>query len=127
MNPNAELTRQEKRVAERIAWGATQREIADELFVSRKTIDAHTVSIYRKTECSKSSELSAWWFCKTYKISFDLSPRKRCVIAFSLLILLLPVELIYRVDVIRTRTVKTAQVRARTNRKSDETDYLFNS
>jgi len=123
MNPAAKLTRCETRVAERIAWGASQKEVADKLFVSRKTVDKHIQSIYKKTECTKSNELSAWWFCKSFNISYDLSPLSKSFVAIFFVLLTISAE-ISKVPVIRTRTLKTAQARVR---KGDETDYLFNS
>lgn len=64
----ATLTKRESEVAELIAWGATKKEVANKLHVSERTIENHARSIYEKTGVTKSNELSAWWFCKTYQI-----------------------------------------------------------
>ena len=66
----ATLTVREGQVAERIAWGASQKDTL------RK--------IYQKLHIGKINELSAWWFCTTFGISFDLSPLKRAIGAVCL-------------------------------------------
>lgn len=66
------LTKRESEIAELFAWGASKKDIANRLFVSERTVENHTRNIYEKTGCSKVNELSAWWFCTTFHISFDL-------------------------------------------------------
>lgn len=85
MNPNAKLTCRESEFAERIAWGASLKEVATALGVSLKTADNHLQRIKRKIGCSKLNEISAWWFCTHFHISFDLSPMARSIVASILL------------------------------------------
>ena len=80
----ATLTVREGQVAERIAWGASQKEVADDLGISRHTVDNILRKIYQKLHIGKINELSAWWFCTTFGISFDLSPLKRAIGAVCL-------------------------------------------
>ena len=80
----ATLTVREGQVAERIAWGASQKEVADDLGISRYTVDNTLRKIYQKLHIGKINELSAWWFCTTFGISFDLSPLKRAIGAVCL-------------------------------------------
>lgn len=87
------LTNREKEVAERIAWGASQKEVADALHISRYTVDNTLRKIYQKLHIGKINELSAWWFCTNFGISFDLSPLKRTIGAASLLMLFVYSEL----------------------------------
>ena len=75
------LTKREAEIAELLAWGATKKDVANRLFVSERTVENHTRNIYEKTGVTKINELSAWWFCTTFNISFDLSPLKRSAIA----------------------------------------------
>lgn len=89
MNREARLTPEEARVAELAAWGATQKEIAYYLKKSVNTVANQFRSIYEKVGISKINELSAWWFCTHFNISFDLSPIKRSVGAAALLVLFL--------------------------------------
>lgn len=80
----AALTVRENQVAERIAWGASQKEVAADLGISRYTVDNILRKIYEKLHIGKINELSAWWFCTTFGISFDLSPLKRTLGALCL-------------------------------------------
>lgn len=53
-----ELTAQELRVAEAVARGLTNREVAAELFLSPKTIDFHLGKVYRKLGIHSRAELA---------------------------------------------------------------------
>ena len=55
----AALTRSELAVAELVAAGMTNRQIAESLFVSPRTIDAHLSHIYRKLEIPSRARLAA--------------------------------------------------------------------
>ena len=108
------LTTRESQVAERIAWGASQKEVADDLGISRYTVDNILRKVYGKLHIGKINELSAWWFCTTFGISFDLSPMKRTLGALCLAGLIMAGETInnwqfcrYRVERIKIeRAVK---------------------
>lgn len=52
------LTKAERRVAEAVANGLTNREVADQLFVSIKTVDFHLQAIYRKLTIRSRTELA---------------------------------------------------------------------
>jgi DNA-binding CsgD family transcriptional regulator len=54
-----ELTAQEVRVATAVARGATNREVAAELFLSPKTIEFHLGRVYRKLGIHSRTELAA--------------------------------------------------------------------
>jgi DNA-binding CsgD family transcriptional regulator len=51
------LTASERRVAEMAAEGLTNRQIAQALFVTPKTVEVHLSSVYRKLEIASRSEL----------------------------------------------------------------------
>lgn len=53
------LTAAERLVAERVAQGLTSRKIAEELFVSPRTVDAHLTHIYRKLDINTRARLAA--------------------------------------------------------------------
>lgn len=93
MISNEKLTERENQIAERIAWGASQKEVAFDLGISRSTVDNTLRKIYQKLRIGKINELSAWWFCTHFNISFELSPLKRTVVACSLLCLFFVSEL----------------------------------
>lgn len=125
MNATATLTKRESEVAELIAWGASKKDIAHKLFISERTAENHARSIYEKTGVTKVNELSAWWFCTRFKISFDLSPFKRAFIAVSLLLILIPRELSHDDDsVMRTRRGKRVEMRASRGRRVSNWDLF---
>jgi len=56
------LTPSERRVAEMAAEGPTNREIAQALFVTQRTVEVHLTSIYRKLAINSRSQLAAALF-----------------------------------------------------------------
>ena len=126
MNLTATLTKRESQIAELIAWGLTKKEVATKLFISPRTVENTARSIYEKTGVTKANELSAWYFCSRFKISLDMSPLRRSVVAVGLLLLLIPREIIPNNDEmvrVRTRTVQARAGRARGRR--DGNSYEF--
>ena len=85
MNKNATLTPRETEIAELLAWGAAKKEVADQLFISTRTVENTTRSIFAKCGIQKATELCVWWFCTRYGVSFELSPIKRVVSVIILL------------------------------------------
>ncbi|MFI6739235.1 response regulator transcription factor [Nonomuraea sp. NPDC050451] len=53
------LTEREREIAELAAEGKRSREIADRLFLSPRTVEAHLASVYRKLEVSSRTALAA--------------------------------------------------------------------
>ncbi len=53
------LTPSERRVANHAAQGMTTRQIAEALFISRKTVEYHLRHIYQKLEISSRAELTS--------------------------------------------------------------------
>jgi DNA-binding CsgD family transcriptional regulator len=53
------LTPSERRVAELAAQGPTNREIAQALFVTQRTVEVHLTSIYRKLAINSRSQIAA--------------------------------------------------------------------
>jgi DNA-binding CsgD family transcriptional regulator len=88
MNADAKLTRREAQVAKLIAWGACKKTVAKRLFISIHTVENHVRNIFEKTECRSVNEFSAWYFCKNYGISMELSPLRNLMAIFLLLIYL---------------------------------------
>lgn len=120
MKNAVKLTKRESEIAELFAWGAAKKDVANRLCISERTVENHTRNIYEKTGCSKVNELSAWWFCVTFHISFDLSPLKRKILALFFLGVMIPQ--IYSNDNVimaRTRTTSTRICRVRSRREID--------
>lgn len=117
----ATLTKRESEIAELFAWGASKKEIANRLFISERTVENHTRNIYEKTGCSKVNELSAWWFCTNFHISFNLSPLKRAIITGVLLVLMIPqlFDVDYLAIRVRNRNNNVCRV-TRTRRKEND-------
>lgn len=126
---HANLTKRESEIAELFAWGASKKDVASRLFISERTVENHTRNIYEKTGCSKINELSAWWFCTKFHISFDLSPLKRKTISIILLVLIIPQIMNYDNNMIRVRNNSCRVVRVRARRKSENdfttVDFTF--
>jgi len=57
--PLGNLTKAERAVAELVAEGLTTRQIAEQLFVSPRTVDAHLAHIFRKLEIPSRARLAA--------------------------------------------------------------------
>ena len=57
--PRGDLTDSERRVAELAAAGRTNREIAQALFISPKTVEANLARVYRKLAIASRAELGA--------------------------------------------------------------------
>lgn len=112
MNKNAELTAREKEITELIAWGAAKKEIATHLFISERTVENHVRNIYEKVGCNKVNELSAWWFCTRFNISFSLSPLANRLVSIALLMIFTYGEIRETSQITRPRT----RVRTRTER-----------
>lgn len=122
---HAELTKRESEIAELFAWGASKKDIANRLYISERTVENHTRNIYDKTGCSKVNELSAWWFCTKFHISFDLSPLKRKAISMMLIALMIPQIMNYDNKMIRVRNNTCRVVRVRARRKSENDFATF--
>ncbi|MET8506293.1 AAA family ATPase [Streptomyces sp. NPDC004787] len=55
----SQLTASEERIARLASQGCTNREIAQQLFVTTKTVEGHLSSVYRKLSISRREELQA--------------------------------------------------------------------
>ena len=129
MNARAELTGRESEIAELVAWGGSKKEIANLLSISERTVENHIKNIYAKVGCGKSNELSAWWFCTRFHISFDLSPLKRSLVGFFLFLITLPQIATNDNDnwmnTQKTNNVRMARTRTKTRRKDETTLEFF--
>lgn|GEM_PF-5454659 len=65
----SDLTKRELEVAEMLSMGASKKEITTTLFISERTVESHTRTIYQKVGMSKVSKLSAWFIGTKYNVS----------------------------------------------------------
>ena len=56
----ASLTSREQEVLRHIARGYTYREVAEQLFISAKTVETHVSSVLRKLQLTNRHELTRW-------------------------------------------------------------------
>ncbi len=54
------LTRREREIAELVADGLGNREIAERLYLSKRTVDSHVEHIFTKLAFSSRGQLTAW-------------------------------------------------------------------
>lgn len=127
---SVKLTKRESEIAELFAWGASKKDIANRLYISERTVENHARNIYVKIGCQKVNELSAWWFCTNFHISFDLSPLTRRAIATCLLVLVV-FQMTFNSDtIIRAQRTQARTTRIRSARRKNESDnatFMFNS
>jgi DNA-binding CsgD family transcriptional regulator len=57
-----ELTKREKEVLKLISEGLTAKEIAKQLGISKRTIEAHTANMLQKTGAKNKAHLVAMWY-----------------------------------------------------------------
>jgi DNA-binding NarL/FixJ family response regulator len=54
------LTRREKEIAELVADGLGNREIAERLYLSKRTVDSHLEHIFTKLGFTSRTQVTAW-------------------------------------------------------------------
>lgn len=60
MNQNVTLTKRQKQFIERLAWGASYKEVADFFHVSWNTVDNTLRKAKERIGLNKVTELAAW-------------------------------------------------------------------
>lgn len=107
------LGARECEVLECIAWGASQKETASLLGIALRTVDNTVRKIKLKIGRQKASELSAWWFCTHFNISFDLSPMARKNLACDMLAFFVFAGIGFKSDPIYVRRTRRARIEIR--------------
>jgi len=127
------LTNREGQIAELLAWGASKKEVPDLLTIKPgkrpiaiRTVENTVRNIYEKLGIQKVNELSAWYFCTHFHISFNLSPLQKRLIVVLLFISIAPSEIMTIRDAIRPRMTIRNQRMAEINpqRRRDDTYTL---
>ena len=132
MSTSVTLTKRESQIAELIAWGASKKEVPDLLPmrpgrgpISVQTVENTVRNIYEKLGLRSKNELSAWYFCTRFHISFDLSPIRRRILTAILLIILVSSEVLIESSFIRpVRSVRTSMRVTRPSKRKEDTYNL---
>ncbi len=115
-----QITPREYQIAELIAWGASDKEVAQELSITPLTAKTHRRNIEHKIEASNTADLTRWFFQEKQHVSFGMSPRTIRHIA-KLMFLLVTFSEFSQVPVVRIKTSGKASqqqtaTRSRTSR-----------
>ena len=86
------LSKAERRVAECVCRGLTEKETAAMLYRSPQTIHTQKKSIYRKLGVSKDTELMWWMICERLRMAFDLDEIRKHGIELLMVVLLLAMQ-----------------------------------
>jgi len=116
------ITKREYQITELIAWGASDKEVAQELEISFYTVRTHRKNILNKLGLYNSADLTRWFFQHKTKQCLGLNPRQVIHIAIIFLSLIIYSEITAQFDMIRTRTIRTTRV-SRTIRRNKKKDY----
>ena len=116
------ITKREYQVAELISWGASDKEVAQELDISHTTARTHRKNILGKIEGHNTADLTRWFFSRQ-KGSLGMNPRQVFHITVFLLALFLISEFGEQVDMIRVRRVRTVRTSLSRARRRDDTFY----
>lgn len=112
-------TTRELQIAELIAWGQTEKDIARNLYLSTDTVKTHKKNLMRKIGAHNIADVTRWFITKTENIRLTKSEFARQTISVFLLLLTLGDiaghQEVYRVFRTKTRT----ETRARTRRKDE--------
>ena len=79
-----ELSPRELQIARLLAWGHTQKEIADKLGISPLTVTGHMKNIYRQLDIHKETDLTRWYLFKEYCINDN--PFKKVIVMLFLVL-----------------------------------------
>lgn len=85
------LTKREVQIVERIAFGFSTKEIADEICRSERTVVNTIQSVYNKLHIRRSfNALTAWYYITKFNLEIDGIPLKNRIIAVWFFFLILP-------------------------------------
>lgn len=125
MNINVTLSKRQAEIAEYIATGWTDKEIAEKLFLSIRTVSNTRTSIFEAIDVHNAAELSAWYFITHYHISLDLLPKTIRKITMIMLLILLPSQFAQATDTRVTRSKVSTTIRASRSSRSRKNEALF--
>lgn len=101
INLTAKLSERENQIAETVGFGKSQKEAADILKVSIKTIDNTIQKVYKKANISIVQELTLFCVCRKFNIPLSMCEPARRVISIALLLIFFYGEFNHTSDVYR--------------------------
>lgn len=105
------LTKQENKVLNLVCGACySDKEAADVLCVSPRTVVNHKQNIFAKLGINKATELSAYYWCQKFNTKFDLAEFKKQLTAVTLFLCLLPGLNDFDSDMRRGRRVRDNRV-----------------
>lgn len=105
------LTKQEKKVADLVCIGFSDKEVADVLCVSTRTVVNHKQNIFQKLGVNKSTELTAWYWCTKLNTQFDLKELKKQAIVLIFIGCIIPTIYSFDHSVFRYGRVRTSRAK----------------
>ncbi len=96
-------TTREFQVAELLAWGFTNKEVARQLFITTETVRTHRKNLMEKTNLHNLADITRWYFGESKGYEFGPAPVLRKVLAVFFLLLALSIEY-FHIDAMRSRT-----------------------
>lgn len=123
------LSGREYQIAELIAWGASDKEVAMELSIDVTTARTHRRNIERKIHAHNSADLTRWFFEHKMRMSFGLNPRHVQHIAMLLFLMVIYAEFsnlpVIRLRSSRAGTAGTEMVRVRSRARNKRNEYIL--
>ena len=122
----ASLSEREKQVAEMVAWGFTEKEIAEKIHVSPLTVNTHKKNIYREMGIRKDTDLAREFFLQEYGIR-AVSPFAKAAMAglFLLISLFSIAENHDMLRQFRSQNITARTVSARPARSSRRKEVFY--
>ena len=120
MNLSATLTKREDQMAIGVVLGLCKKEMADELNISTRTIEATIRNAIKKIDGKKSVDLAVFWMVKHFSIPIDALPKSITALVF--LILFSGFEIYSGGNALRTsriRRARTEETRARSSKRNE--------
>lgn len=105
MNLQAKLTDRQFQILELMATGLQQKEVANLLDISVKTVDNHIQVIKQKIGINNDRELTVFYFCRRFSIPYALIAIKRHLSAL-LLVCIFSIQIIHG-DSFQARRVRS--------------------
>lgn len=123
------VTHREWEIAELIAFGLTEKEIANYLDISISTVHAHKNNLFNKTGCRNIADVTRWYIQETSGIRLEPCEAIKKLVSIFMLILVMLAEFSSS-EFVRLRTrarakeATTRVITTRRVRRAKENFYL---